>query len=1457
MYAILGFLILVIAFIFAIRTPVVQTYIVSKVAEWLSSELKTVVTVEAIDIRFFNKLQINGLYVEDLHGDTLLYTQEIISNINILPFRSNKLFLEDVELENGVVRIKRYPNEENLNFNFITEYFDQGSGKKSSDPLQFDPGEVTLSNFRFDYQPVSVLEHESSFGIDFNDISLHDLNIQVSNFRIESDTTYFDVDNLSLKDKSGFKLSYFETQASISPVKMHFQGLLINTDETNIGCDLTFMYDDFNDFSDFISNVRFNAIFNQTTVSSNDLAYFAPQLQGMNRVAGIEGRVKGTVDQLKAKNISLTYGVNTLFKGDVNISGLPDLEESFIDLVAQNLMVSTTDIESFPLPPFESGKHVELPNSFASLGVVSFSGKFTGFLNDFVAFGNIKSDLGSLSSDINLKLTNDPAKNSYSGHLSAFDFNVGKLTGSENVLGRTSFNAKVEGKGMSISSANASMEGAIQYFEFRGYHYTDLQVDGTFNSQKFNGYFSVRDSNLTLDFSGLIDYTDEIPVYNFTASIQSAHLAKLNLLNRDPSSCLSLYTEIKASGDELSALTGSIVVTDFYYSELENELYVDSIHYVADKTGLSKQASIESPLFDFSINGVYYTYDLLPIIDGYLNSYLPVYKSELNSENKRSLNFNYSITLKETDDLFKIFMPQLRIENGTTIAGGYDNNEEQLYLQLKSDQISYAEADMNDVLIDSYIHDNKLYFDSWIKNIVISDTTHINNLKVLASTNKQQSDFTISAHAPDSNKTSISVTGKTNYHENNVVVLNIFDSDITLDSYKWIFDNNNVAIFDPEKVSFSNWRLHNNKESLLLDGVISPNQKDVITIGFENFQLERFNPILHIIKIHATGKADGNIKLAGLMETPGINSNLRVEELSLNYDTLGNADLNFSYDTESQIVDVKGSIDKGGEKNIKVDGIYYAGNDKDSLDFDIELDKTELHTFASYLDGVMSEVRGLARGKLRLTGTSKKPIITGSVRLQKTSFIVDYLQTRYSIADEVQLSNGKIEFNDVKVNDMYGNTAYVKGAILHDHFKDMRLDLNIKANNFQALNTTYKDNELFYGTAFTSGTIKITGPFDLVKFNMSLRTEKNTELFIPLSNPSEVTGSSFINFVSHQEENLPKKENKPENIGVEVVMDLEATNDAIVQLIFDSKIGDVMKGRGSGDLRIVIDRFANFNIQGNYVISSGDYLFTLQNVINKKFIIEDGGTISWTGSPYDAIVNLQGKYKLKASLYDLIQDTAYKSRIPVQVLLNIKEELFNPEISFDIEIPDADPFTESLVNRYINSEQELSKQTMSLLVLGRFSKADDVEFVGTSTNSVSANATELLSQQLSVWGSQISDAFDIGVNYRAGDAFSQEELEIILSTQLFNDRVTIDGNFGVAGNNASSSNSENTSDIIGDFNVEYKVSKDGRFRFKAFNRTITNTLTNSYNSPYTQGVGILYRQDFNTIGELFRKSQKQ
>ena len=312
------------------------------------------------------------------------------------------------------------------------------------------------------------------------------------------------------------------------------------------------------------------------------------------------------------------------------------------------------------------------------------------------------------------------------------------------------------------------------------------------------------------------------------------------------------------------------------------------------------------------------------------------------------------------------------------------------------------------------------------------------------------------------------------------------------------------------------------------------------------------------------------------------------------------------------------------------------------------------------------------------------------------------------------------------------------------------------------------------------------------------------------------------------------------------------------KIICTSASGDILRSRGGGNIQIRINRQGDIKFYGDYTIQDGEYLFSLQNLINKKFDIVQGGTVKWQGNPYNADINIMAVYKLKASLSDLFGQSGsgamqnrsdFQRRVQIHSNLMLSGMLEQPIVKFGIELPTLDEGTESLVLDYISTEEEMNRQVLSLLVLNKFYTPEYMrsEQGGNDTynNAALLTTTEMLSSQISKWMSSISNDLDVGVAYRPGDNITSEEFELALSTQVFNNRVSLNGNVGVGKYQA------NTSTMIGDFDVDIKLNKSGTIRARAYTRSNEDYLYEP--SLTTQGVGISFKEEFDHIRELMRK----
>jgi len=532
-----------------------------------------------------------------------------------------------------------------------------------------------------------------------------------------------------------------------------------------------------------------------------------------------------------------------------------------------------------------------------------------------------------------------------------------------------------------------------------------------------------------------------------------------------------------------------------------------------------------------------------------------------------------------------------------------------------------------------------------------------------------------------------------------------------------------------------------------------------------------------------------------------------------------------------------------------------SGNKREAtLDGEVKFNKFKLKPFQPFVANIFSSIApsSAITGSVSLSGPIARPFLNGKVNVQRAGFRMANLNTEYTFANEVFFTEDAISFNETVINDMKGNRAIASGKIMHKYFRNWSLDLNVTADNIHSLNTDLKLNSLYYGQAFATVDIHIAGPFEKISIDVTASTGKHTKLYIPLSTGAELNEKSYITFVNGNVADTVEFEEEIEDIKItsypQITMNIEATDNAEVQVILDETVGDVIKASGRGDLQFKVDRDGTFNMYGTYEIRKGDYLFTLSGVINKRFNIEPGGTITWNGNPYEAIIDFDAIYSVNTSLYNLTGAETDKRRVRVECHLKMSGALMNPDIAFEIVFPDLDA-NSSDVAWMFNTDQQVNRQVFSLLVLGQFQPSGSGE-IGLS-DGVRENPSELLSNQLSNWLSKISEDFDIGVNYRAGDEITEKEVEVALSTQLFNDRLRIDGSVANDANSAA----QNKSNIVGDFNLEYVLTKEGDLSLKAYNRANSSYLSTTA-APYTQGVGIAYKKEFKSWRELFRIKRK-
>ncbi len=1451
-----------------------QTYLVNHVAAYLSNELETEITVGGINVSFFFNVVLEDVSVKDLNGEQLVASRRMVFDIERISPRKRHLSINRLLLEDAYLGLNKYPEQETYNYQFIVDYF---ASEKPSDKKRWD---VICKSLEFRESSFNLRDHNQyprKTGFDQAMFGFNDFNLLMNDIFLENNTLGFELDHLSFAENGGFQLNYLSGSFEVNDRYARASDLQLRTPFSELQMHAGFNYEGYEALKNFFDEVEVALQVDAKKLNLADFGHFLPPIYGMEEVVAFRGELSGTPSNLRGNDFFFSMGWDSSLRGNFHLIGLPDFQETFINVAIDHMGTSVNDLTAIRLPVHSQMQYLELPLSFHNLGFISFQGRLTGFVNDMVAYGDLTTDIGSISSDIMISLENGGNPLTYNGELITAGFDLGRFFDREDLLGKVSMNAHVKGHGVSLEEMDVAISGRVNSLGLKDYQYQNMDIEGEVSNRKFIGSLLVDDPGVFLDFTGEVNFEEEIPIFDFTARMDQANLTRLNLFQKDSlhHAVISLDMAINARGSSLDDLEGEMNISDIVFQERPFRIIDNETDFIKTHTTRNisisnniihngdKHLKLRSDFIDGDLYGKIYYDHLLKSFRSLLHSFVPAifYEKPLIVENNNFQDLRFEVRFKDTQALSGLFFPSAEISAGAMIKGDFNSSAQEVNLEGSADTLSLFGNRLIEWGMSVGNQQEKLSIAIASRHLMLSDSLVIDQYQLQGNLFSDTLLFLTEWENLDTTrKNNGHIEGLAQFRDPWRIHMQLLPSYANINDSLWQVNTDNEIFVDSSRVEVSNLMIYKSNQTILADGVLSARPGKRMNLSFNNFDVSYLDVLLHGSNLNFAGTMDGTIAITAIYQPLGVEANLLVKKFAFNHDHLGDLEISSQWDNElggfkvnTEII-YQGSI--GSNKPIVASGYIYPDRKTDNFDLDINLENLRMSVFSRYLEGFATNFRGMASGKLRMDGPLSAPELQGELRLTRTGFRVDYLNTSYSFAHRVEVGKDFFHFDELMLNDTLGNSAMASGRIMHDNFSDFSLDILVQPEQMVLLNTTAARNELYYGRAFLTGIAHIHGPANDIVLDVSARTSRGTQIFLPLGYSGEITENNFITFVHPDAAMEPEVIPPSEISGLTLNFDLEITPDAEVQLIFDSQIGDIIRSRGAGDLNFEISSQGDFNMYGDYIIEEGDYLFTLQNIINKRFRVEQGGIIRWAGEPYDADIELRAAYRLRTALYDLVMemDTSdvYRRRVPVETILILEDKLFNPSISFDIQFPGGDESTREMVDMLISTEQEMNRQVFSLLILNRFMPT--AEYNTALGYGVGSTSSELLSNQLSNWLSQISSDFDIGVNYRPGDQISSQELEVALSTQLFDDRVIIDGNVGVAGNHPATTH--RTSNIIGDVNVEVKITPEGKFRVKAFNRSNNFDVLNT-NSPYTQGIGVFYRREFDSLMDLWKRRKQR
>ncbi len=1470
----MGFLFLLIGGYLAIRTSPVQTWLAQQLAGHLSERVGVRIGIQKLDLEWLRTVSVEGVHIEDQHGDTLLHAGALKGRVGNFALFDRELHFDEVELHRPHVELKRYPGDTALSHKFLLEKLSSDDTGGVGWDLRTEGVEVRDGTFEF-HDPQG--QKETGGHVNFRDLRLEGIQVDLRGMAIEDDSLGGRLEDLAfLEKRSGFTLDSLRGDVSYSKKGILMDSLFLRTPGSRIAGDIRFTYKDPKDLQDWVQQVDMYADLERSRLTSEDLAYFVDPLRGMDQTIELGGKVRGTVSELRLKDFLIEWTPDTYFKGDIELSGLPNLPGTFMTIEASRLSARKSDLEHLPLPPFQEDRTLSLPTQLERLGNISFSGRLTGFMNDLVAYGTLNSDLGQLRTDLEFSRDTNSGRFAYDGRFQASGFDVGAYYRIPN-MGRIDAKMEVKGSGVGIEHIHTKLKGRIERFRYRHYSYSGVEVEGTLHNRHFVGSMRSDDPNFNFAFNGSLDLRHKVPSYSFTMDIKELRPGVLNWVDQDSSVSLTSRLEFEGEGADLSELKGELGAYGTMYRESGLRYELGDIELTAKKLEGGRSLKLISSPLVASIKG---KYDLPRLADHFtvqLQKVLPaLFKNKRGPDSLATeQDFQFDVKLLEAPPLTGLILPEWDLEENTVISGSFDSKADAFHLNAFAPSLGYKGRRMSE--LDLNVHRRKDVLETELlgDTLYLNDSLYFNHFhfigKALKNNLQLQTQWT-GGHPKTQGKMESVFQAK----DPQTFEFEVLSSAFTIGGKEWHIAPDGKLHIDGSSYRFKGFRFGDGSRSVTVEGGVSKDPDEELKVSFKDFQLSVLAPFLPD-KLSPKGVVNGKAVARDLYGAPLFKSDIGVDSARMAGHKLGKLELSSRWVDQEGLLKIKASLEKDDHKTLTVNGSYAPKKKKKGLNMDIVTDGLSIALLNGVIDGGISGIDGRISGPLHLKGSLAKPVLTGDVMAKDVRIHVDALNVTYGFDQErITFYEDMIGFDhipfyymDPKSDDPVKGTGRATGTLVHDHFKSWNFNIFLEVEKMLAMNLDKKMNELYYGTAYGTGDVEISGYSGKLSINVDARTEKETDLKLPLGGSEEVSMENFVSFEDRDASTEEKGITQAELEGVEMNLDLKVTPDALISIIFDEKIGDVMKGRGSGNIKMEVNTNGKFNMYGDFQVYEGDYLFTMKNIINKRFSIQKGGTIEWFGDPYNANINLDAVYELRTSVYPLMHgmedQEAYRERVPVELVMNLSKELMNPDISFDIRLPTLEENDRAIAMSRIKS---MNKQAFSLLVLKRFINEQGQGTADGSQggpNVGSNTSTELLSNQLSNWLSSISEQFDLGVKYRPGDEVTDEELAVALSTQLFNERVSFSGNLGVTSSSeASQQQGRSQNSLVGDFSIKYDITPDGKFRLKVFNESNDDRISQFKRSEYTQGVGLFYQEEFDSarelfqqVGELFRRKERK
>ena len=1439
MFSILGLILLFLVFAIALTIPEVQTKVAQYFTEKINKKYGVNINIEKVAITVFGGVKLKTVMIRDYKNDTLIYANRINTNINDgKKLLDGDLLFGDLIIDGLALNLKTYKGAKDSNLDHFITAFD--TGKKSTKPFLMTANKVSLLNSRF-------LLTDDNREVP-KDLDLKKLNAEMLNFKLSGPNMNADITKMSFLDHRGLFVENLSSKFSYTKKQIKLEKLDLLTQESIFKGNVILSYDR-KDFSDFNNKVQFEIKIDTASLATNDIYYFYSEL-GKNKHFNIKSKIKGTLNDLHATNLNLSDGNKTQIIGDVNFKNLfgkgvqPFYMKGNFDKISSNY----NDLTS--LLPNILGK--KLPSSLKKLGQFNLKGNSEITTKTIDAKFFMTTALGNLKTDLVMKNIDNIDNASYNGNVILENFNIGSFLNRKDV-GNVSLDIDVNGKGFTQKYLKTKFYGNVFKIKYNGYTYKNVVVNGNFVKPIFKGQVTVNDPNLLLDFDGIVDLSKKSNTYDFKAKIGYANLRKLNFM-KDSISNFKGNISTRVSGSTIDNLVGVVNFTNASYQNKKDiyHFYDFELKSSFDQNNV-RTIDLNSPdIIEGKVVGKYQFNQLRKMVENSVGSLYTNYKPN-KIKSGQFLEFNFTIYNK----IIEIFYPGISIGKNTSISGNINSDKDEFKFNFSSPQIAAFENYFDNIKIE--IDNKNPLYNTYVQ--LDSIRTKYYKVKDFSLINVTQNDtlfFRTEFKGGNKGEDFYNLNLYNTLNKENKNVVGIQKSEVKFKDNLWFInekDNKeNKIVFDKTLSDFTVENIimsHENEFVSLMGNFQNKYNKD-LKLSFHEVDLNKISPALKKFKFDGYLNGDVNIKQKDNIYQP--TASLQIDSLKVNNNALGNLNLYITGDNNLSKFLINSTIENENVEAFSAKGSLTVVDKNTLLDMDLNFDKFNLGILSSIGGDVISNIRGFASGAARIDGNVDDLDINGRLYVDDAGLKIDYLNTDYGFEKNtiVDVTRDKFIFRNVTLTDTkYKTQGTLNGNIQHKKFGDWKLDLKIDSQNLLALDTKDSEDAAFFGQAYISGYASIKGPTSSLFIDVNAKSNKGTDIKIPVNDSGSIGSNGYIHFLSPKEKYDLKKgivETTNYN-GLELNFDLDITRDADIEVILNRDSGHGMKGNGYGTLNLAINTLGKFEMNGDFQVWNGKYNFKYGGLIDKSFDVKKGGTIIWSGDPLRAELNLEAVYKTQANPGVLLENPSFNKKVPVDVTIGITGNLSNPEPDFNIDFPTVSSVLKSEIQTKLDDKDVRQKQALVLLSTGSFLSADGINQTNLVANNLFEKASGLFDDLFQDKDSKIK----LGIGYNTASKTpgleTNGQFDLNISSQL-SERITVNGKLGVPVGGV------NESAIVGNVEVQYRVNEDGTLNLRLFNRENEINYIGE-GVGYTQGLGLSYEVDFDTFQEFVNKIFKK